>query len=89
MANSSISLYHTSWCPFCRRVVSAIKKLGIQIPIHDVDQDPVARQALVEATGRARVPVLRIVHDDGQIEWMPESRDIIDFLEKHFAPSPA
>jgi glutaredoxin 2 len=38
----------------------------------------------VEATGRRTVPVLRIEHDDGRVEWMPESADIVDYLRERF-----
>ena len=40
---------------------------------------------LIEARGRATVPVLRITSPGGEERWMPESRDIVHYLEKTFA----
>jgi glutathione S-transferase len=31
------------------------------------------------------VPCLRIEGGDGDVRWMPESADIIDYLKDHFA----
>jgi hypothetical protein len=31
------------------------------------------------------VPVLRIEQPDGAVRWLPESADIVDYLEQRFA----
>jgi glutathione S-transferase len=40
---------------------------------------------LVAARGRQTVPVLRIDQADGETVWLPESRDIIRYLQDNYA----
>lgn len=78
-----LALYMTPICPFCRLVLRAIDRLGIEVEMRDVFADRDNRDALVAARGRATVPVLRIISEDGE-RWMPESRDIVRYLEKTY-----
>jgi len=79
-----LSLYQTAFCPYCERVRSALRKLGVTLTLRDLDERSSWRQELVAATGRATVPCLRIEHADGKVEWMHESADIIAYLEARF-----
>jgi glutathione S-transferase len=79
--NRSLSLYHYAGCPFCSLVRRAMGELGLEIELRDIHQDPDRRRELVEATGRQTVPCLRIETDDGEVQWMHESRHIIEYLE--------
>lgn len=79
----TLALYSTPYCPFTFGVVSAIDRLGLDVEFRDIFSDPAHREALVTARGRARVPVLRITSED-EDKWMPESRDIIRYLEKTY-----
>jgi len=78
-----LALYMTPYCPFCHRVRDAIDRLGIEVEMRDIFADRADRDALVAARGRATVPVLRITTEDGE-RWMPESRDIIRYLNKTY-----
>jgi len=81
MSGPALALYYYPSCPYCRWVLSAIERLGIDVELRDIHRDPEHRAALLAARGRGTVPVLRVV--DGTSErWMPESSDIIDFLER-------
>ncbi len=83
---TSLALYYTSWCPYCRRVLRAIKRLGLsddQVIMRDVDDESQHDDDLREARDRGTVPVLRIQYDEGEM-WMPESVDIIDWLDERF-----
>ena len=75
------ALYMTSWCNFCRLVVSAAERLGRDIELRDIDTNADWRQELAAATGRETVPCLRIEASPGELVWMHESRDIIRYLE--------
>jgi glutathione S-transferase len=44
----------------------------------------ILRRELVEGGGRATVPCLRIERD-GEVHWLYESRDIIDYLRRQHA----
>ena len=81
----TISLYGYPQCPYCARVLRAIEELDLEVPLRNTMQDPGHRSALVEATGRGTVPVLRIEGADGDVEWLPESADIIRYLVDRYA----
>lgn len=82
--SNHLALYHFDTCPFCRIVRRAAKELGVELELRDIFDDPQHRRALIAERGRATVPVLLITSDDGTEEWMPESRDIIDYLRATF-----
>lgn len=44
--------------------------------------DIAAYKELVTGGGRATVPCLRIEQDDGAVEWMYESLDIIKYIDQ-------
>jgi glutathione S-transferase len=78
----SLSLFHFDSCSYCRRVRRALDDLGVEVQLVDVNHDPKARADLIEATGRATVPVLRIL--EPQERWLPESADIVRYLYERF-----
>ena len=77
-------LYHMPWCGYCKRVERALEQLGLDIEHRDIDADPAHRGELLEARGRTTVPVLRIREPDGTETWMPESLDIVAYLQRRF-----
>ncbi|MDJ0911628.1 MAG: glutathione S-transferase N-terminal domain-containing protein [Woeseiaceae bacterium] len=79
-----LALYHFGSCPFCRMVRSAIDELEIDVELRDIMQSPEHRDDLIGARGRATVPVLRITSPDGTDRWMPESRDIVRYLQETY-----
>lgn len=83
-AAQGLSLYQFQSCPFCARVRNAADQLGIDLELRDTLANRDFAREVVEATGRRTVPVLRIEHDDGRVEWMPESADIVDYLRERF-----
>ena len=85
-ANSdSLILYHRDMCMFCWRVQHAIKKLGIEVESRNIWQDVQYEKELIEARGQGTVPVLRIIDEEGNSTWLPESSDIINYLNKNYA----
>ncbi len=83
--DDKLALYHFNGCPYCSMVRSAIDQLGIDVELRDVFEDSQHRDDLVKARGRATVPVLRITSPDGEDRWVPESRDIVSYLQKTYA----
>lgn len=79
---ASLVLYGYPECPYCRRVLAAIESLGLDVPLRNTMRDDEANTAVYEATGRETVPVLRIEHRDGSVRWMPESLDIVRYLNE-------
>jgi len=81
-----LSLYGYPQCPFCARVLRAIDSIGLEIPLRNTMHEPSHREALLAAMGRGTVPVLRIEDDEGRVEWLPESADIVRYLAEKFGP---
>ena len=81
---SGLSLYHTPYCPYCESVRSAARRLGLDLELRDIDESFECHKELVTATGRQSVPCLRLEREDGSVEWMHESEDIIAYLEERF-----
>ena len=79
-----LSLYGYPRCPYCRRVIDAAGSLGLEIPLRDTQQNPDHRRELIEALGRATVPVLLIEGEAGDLKWLPESADIVRYLTERF-----
>ncbi len=82
-APATLTLYHYWGCPFCMMVERVVDQLGLELQRRDILRDDDARDELIEATGRKTVPVLKI----GQgptARWMPESRDIIRWLQQEY-----
>ncbi len=81
---AGLSLYQFDACPFCARVRHAADALGIRLELRDTLADADHARAVVEATGRRTVPVLRIEGEGGAVEWLPESADIVRYLRDRF-----
>ena len=75
-----LALYMTAGCGFCWSVMAVIDRLGLDVEMRDVTWDRALRDELMRARGRLTVPVLRIQSPDGTELWMPESRDIVQYL---------
>jgi glutathione S-transferase len=83
MTLPGVRLYGTRRCVWCLRVRIAAARLGIDLEEVDVDRDPGAADDLAAATGRRRVPALRI--DGGPSAaptWIVESGAIVRALRE-------
>lgn len=90
MRPEQLSLYFSPYCPYCHRVLNAMQSMGLSpdlavadaggIALLDTVADRDAAQALRNGGGKSTVPCLRIDRN-GEIEWLYESLDIIDFLQ--------
>lgn len=79
------ALYQFKTCPFCIKVRREIKRQSLNIELRDAQNDPIYREQLLQGGGKIKVPCLQIKNDDGQVTWLYESVDIIQFLQKHVA----
>lgn len=80
----SLALYHFQSCPFCARVRNATDAMSLNIEQRDIHQDRAHYQDLMVGGGKTQVPALQITHEDGRVEWMYESMDIINYLKQRF-----
>lgn len=79
-----MSLYQFEACPFCVKVRRATKRMALPIQLRDVKLNEQYKNELVQQGGDLQVPCLRIEKDDGSVQWMYESSDIIQYLEQKF-----
>ncbi len=61
-----------------------------QLPIEmrDIHQQPPWRQELLAGGGKTQVPCLRIGRPAGEVQWLYESMDIINYLARQFSVRP-
>jgi len=79
----SIKLYQFYACPFCIKTRRTIKRLNLPIETRNA-QSGQYREELLAGGGEVKVPCLKIESDEG-VQWMYESADIIQYLEKRFS----
>lgn len=79
---AGLALYQRYACPFCVKVRRAIHKLNVGIEIRDI-KNTAYRDELIAQGGRVMVPCLRI-EEGGEVKWLYESKDIIQFLNARF-----
>jgi glutaredoxin len=75
------TLFHTPGCGYCHLVRREASRLGIELDLVDIYEQPAARQRLLAWRGRSTVPVLEIPGPNGP-KLMPESADIIAYLKR-------
>ncbi len=79
-----MKLYHFKQCPFCVKTRRNIRRLGLNIETRDARNDPQWNSELINEGGKYQVPCLRVVKEDGSMEWMYGSKEIIRYLDKRF-----
>ena len=92
---TSLALYHYQSCPFCGITREAIRYLEqanngvrneLKVEQRDILIEPAFRQELIRGGGKAQVPCLKIETENGTVQWLYESRDIIRFLQRNETP---
>ncbi|BBP04697.1 hypothetical protein TPL01_30230 [Sulfuriferula plumbiphila] len=81
----NLALYQFKTCPFCIKVRRELSRLSLDIALLDAQKQPQNREALLQGGGRIKVPCLKITDEQGNIQWMYESSDIIQYLHGRFA----
>lgn len=77
-----IELYQKEGCPFCKKVRVRLGELGLSWVSHPTESGSYAREVLERISGGTKVPFLI---DAERGVMMPESDDIIAYLEEHYA----
>lgn len=81
---ADLRLYQYEACPFCVKVRRAMKRSSLTIETRDVKRSDTAKAELLAGGGQLKVPCLQIKDGDGQVQWMYESGEIIEYLESRF-----
>jgi glutaredoxin 3 len=80
MAN--LTLYELEGCPYCAKVKTKLADLDLEYESVMVPRSPGARTEVEEVSGQTGVPVL--VDEEHGVEGMPESDDIVEYLEETY-----
>ncbi|MDP7592641.1 MAG: glutaredoxin [Litorilituus sp.] len=78
----SLSLYQLPACPFCVKVRRAMKREGLKIELRNINQGDDFREELIREGGKKTVPCLRIEKEDGEVQWLYESSDVVAHLQQ-------
>ena len=81
----NLSMYQFKSCPFCIKVRRQIKRQSLNIPLLDAQHNQQHREELLNGGGEVKVPCLKIVSDTGEVSWMYESNDIMQYLQDNFS----
>jgi glutathione S-transferase len=82
-----LELYELSGCPYCAKVKRKLDELGLEYESHMVPRSHSDRDEVKAVSGQTGVPVL--VDNDNGIEGMPESDDIVAYLEETYGDGTA
>ena len=88
-AEDRLALYYFDGCPFCVRVLRAIDTLRLDVELRNIYEDRDYLDELRAVRGRTTVPVLRITSANGEDRWMPESADIVRYLQATYGQAAA
>jgi glutathione S-transferase len=80
MAN--LTLYELEGCPYCAKVTTKLEELGLEYDSITVPRSHSERTEVKEVSGQTGVPVL--VDPEHDVEGMPESDDIVAYLEETY-----
>jgi len=77
-----LELYELEGCPYCAKVKRKLDDLGLEYESHMVPRSHDERTEVEAISGQTGVPVL--IDNDNGIEGMPESDDIVAYLEREY-----
>jgi glutathione S-transferase len=79
---SNLVLYELEGCPYCAKVTRKLDELGLEYDSVMVPRPHSERTEVEAISGQTGVPVL--VDEANGVEGMPESDDIVDYLEETY-----
>jgi glutaredoxin len=85
---ADLALYQFKACPFCVKVRRSMKRQSLDIETRDAKRSDASREELLQGGGKLKVPCLRI-EEKGEVRWMYESKEIINYLETRFTANAA
>jgi glutaredoxin 3 len=77
-----LELYELEGCPYCAKVKRKLDDLELEYDSHMVPRSHDERTEVEAVSGQTGVPVL--VDNDNGIEGMPESDDIVAYLDREY-----
>ena len=75
MTNAPLTVYTTSWCGYCHRLMTVLKSNGIAFDQVDIEQDPAAAEFVGSVNGGNRtVPTVKF--SDGSTLTNPSAAEV-------------
>jgi mycoredoxin len=75
MMNALLTVYTTSWCGYCHRLMTVLKSNGIPFDQVDIEQDPAAAEFVGSVNGGNRtVPTVKFA--DGSTLTNPSAAEV-------------
>ena len=75
MTNAPLTVYTTSWCGFCHRLMTVLKSSGIPYDAVDIEQDPAAAEFVSSVNdGNRTVPTVKFA--DGSTLTNPSAAEV-------------
>ncbi len=84
---SNLILYELEGCPYCAKVIRKMDELGLEYESRMVPRAHSERTEVEAVSGQTGVPVL--VDEEHGVEGMPESDDIVAYLERTYGDGAA
>ncbi len=78
-----LELYELEGCPYCAKVKQKLDELDLDYESHTVPSSHSERDEVEAVSDQTGVPVL--VDEDNGVEGMPESDDIVEYLEENYS----
>jgi len=79
---ADLELYELDGCPYCAKVTRKLDELDLAYESHMVPRSHDERTEVEAVSGQTGVPVL--VDNEHGVEGMPESDDIVAYLEETY-----
>jgi len=75
MTNAQLTVYSTSWCGYCHRLMTVLKSSGIPYDVVDIELDAAAAEFVSSVNGGNRtVPTVKFV--DGSTLTNPSAEQV-------------
>jgi mycoredoxin len=75
MTNAPLTVYTTSWCGYCHRLMTVLKSNKIPFDVVDIEQDPAAA-AFVGSVNGGNKTVPTVKFSDGTTLTNPSAADV-------------
>ena len=80
---TGLALYEFKACPFCMKVRQEMRRHGLNIERRDARRNKTWGDELKKEGGKYQTPCLKITDSSGNVAWLYESKDIIEWLNNN------
>jgi mycoredoxin len=77
--NTTVTMYTTQWCAFCRRLKSQLARDGIEVAEVDIERDEAAASFVISVNG-GNMTVPTVVFSDGTAMTNPSAAQVKERL---------